>query len=177
MEEIEVPLEKSEEDIHEHAHHAKERWVGWAALTSALLAALAAVTALQAGHHVNEAGILQTRVSDKWNEYQAKKEKSLAVESRDMVLESNGKPVPQADRDYLKRHGEDEKELKAEAEEMQKEVDEHIARHTPFSYGVTMFQVAIAVVAVSVLSKKPAFFFVSLGFGAVGIFFFVKGLI
>ena len=80
MEEIEVPLEKSEEDIHEKAHHAKEPWIGWAALTSALLAALAAVAALQAGHHVNEAGIIQLKASDKWNEYQAKKQKSMAAQ-------------------------------------------------------------------------------------------------
>ena len=40
MEEIEVPTEKAQEEINEHAREARERWVSWVALSSALIAAL-----------------------------------------------------------------------------------------------------------------------------------------
>src|SRR2546421_9519661 len=118
MEEMESPTEQAQEDIHHHAQHATEKWIGWAALSSALLAALAAVTALMAAHHANEAQIVQIQCSDKWAEYQAKKNKSLQVSSKDELLVAGGYSVPEVDRKYLERHGEEEKELKAEAEKL-----------------------------------------------------------
>lgn len=175
MEEMEVPIEQAQEDIHHQAHHSGERWIGWVALSSALLAALAAVAALAAGHRANEAQLIQLKASDKWNEYQAKKQKSLAVESRDTLLEALGKPVPQADRQYLERHGEEEKELRAKAEEFEKESGQNNRAHVPLSYGVTMFQVAIAIGAISALSRRPPFWYVSLCFGVAGIAFLVWG--
>jgi hypothetical protein len=177
MEEMESPTEQAQEDIHHHAHHATEKWIAWAALSSALLAALAAITALMAAHHANEAQIVQLRCSDKWAEYQAKKNKSLTVMSKDEVLTAVGKPIPEDDREYLLRHADEERKLKSEAEELQRETNDHLKRHMPLAIGVTMFQVAIAVAAISVLSKRPPFWFVSLGFGAAGIVFFVWGLV
>src|SRR5438105_1971381 len=131
MEEMESPTEHAQEDIHHHAQHATEKWIGWAALSSALLAALTAVTSLMAGHHANEAGIVTTRCSDKWNEYQAKKEKSLAVANKDELLEAMGKPVPDGDHEYLDRHADEEKKLRAEAEKLRDEAQDHAKRHTP----------------------------------------------
>src|SRR5436305_14210193 len=128
MEEIESPTEQAQEDIHHHAHHAIEKWIAWAALSSAFLAALAAVTALMAAHHANEAQIVQLRCFDKWSEYQAKKSKSLTVASKDEVLAAMGKPVPEADQKYLERHGEEEQKLKAEAEELQRDTNDHLKR-------------------------------------------------
>jgi hypothetical protein len=177
MEEFESPTEQAQEDTHHHAMHSTERWVGLVALSSAILAALAAVTMLMAAHHADEAQIVQIQCSDKWAEYQAKKSKSLQVSSKDELLVAGGHPVPEADRKYLERHGEEEKELKAEAEKLRDEAKQHMQRHQPLAIGVTMFQVAIAVGAISVLSKRPPFWYVSLAFGAIGVIFFVKGLI
>jgi hypothetical protein len=177
MEEIESPTEQAQEDVHHHAHHAAEKWIAWAALSSAILAALAAVTALMAAHHANEAAIVQIQTSDKWAEYQAKKAKSLAVANKDELLIAGKNPVPEADRAYLERHADEEKELKAEAEHLQREANDHLKRHQPLAIGVTMFQVAIAVAAISVLSKRPPFWLVSMGFGAVGVLFLAWGLV
>src|SRR4051812_18512366 len=41
--EDESPVEKVQEDLHEHAHASRERWVMGVAMTAAVLAALAAV--------------------------------------------------------------------------------------------------------------------------------------
>ena len=176
MEEMENPKEQAMEDMHHHAEHSREQWVGWAALSSALLAALAAVTMLMAGHNVNESQAERLQSFDKWNEYQAKKAKSLAISIKDELLVSNGKPVPEKDEKTLARHEEEEKELRKEAEALDRESNNHDAHHTKLAMGATMFQVAIAVAAISVLSKRPPFWYVSLALGALGIFFMARGL-
>src|SRR6202035_2177297 len=86
MEEMEVPLERSQEDIDHHAHHAPERWVLYVALSSALIAAFAAGTALLAGHHANEAMIEQMKASDTWSLYQSKGIKAQGLETRMKIL-------------------------------------------------------------------------------------------
>ena len=61
MEEIEVPLEQVQEDIHHHATHGghgsedKVSFISKGALLSAIFAVLAAISALFAGHYSNEA--------------------------------------------------------------------------------------------------------------------------
>ena len=67
----EVPLEHANETIEHHAHGASEPWVMGVALTAAILAALAAVTALYADHFATEAMLEQIQASDQWNEFQA----------------------------------------------------------------------------------------------------------
>ena len=177
MEEIEAPTEQAQDDINEHAHHSAQRWVLWVALSSALLAALAAVTVLLAGHHANEAMIIQQQSSDKWNEYQAKRLKSLVISSKDELLAAQGKPISSEDQKYLDRHHEEEKDLQNKAKELAEDSEAHMSRHQPLAIGVTMFQVAIAIGAISVLSKRPSFWFVSLGFGAIGVIFLIRGLV
>src|SRR5258708_37979306 len=72
MEDIEVPTEHLHEQIHEAAHESRERWMVYAAVSTALMAVLAALGSLFAGHHSNEALIEQIRSSDQWAYYQAK---------------------------------------------------------------------------------------------------------
>jgi hypothetical protein len=65
-EEIEDPTEKLHEAIQEEAREAREQWVLGVALSTAILAVLAAVSSLLAGHHSNEALIEQIQASDQW---------------------------------------------------------------------------------------------------------------
>jgi hypothetical protein len=43
MEEAEVPLEHLHEEIHRHAEQSGEKWISWVALSTAILAVLAAI--------------------------------------------------------------------------------------------------------------------------------------
>src|SRR5437868_1476118 len=94
MEEVE-PVEHAQEEIHERAHHAKERWVLGVALTAALLAGLAAIAASLSGHHESECVLDQIKASDKWSYYQAKSIKGMTVASESRILEAMGKPAPE----------------------------------------------------------------------------------
>ncbi len=90
MEHPEVPLEQSQEEIAHHAHHATEKWILGVALTAALLAVLAAITALLAEHQANEAMLDQIRSSDKWAFYQAKSIKANLFTTKIELLKGAG---------------------------------------------------------------------------------------
>ncbi|HKS31875.1 MAG TPA: DUF4337 family protein, partial [Chthoniobacterales bacterium] len=72
MEEAEVPLEHLHEEVHHHAEHNSEKWISGVALSTAILAVLAAIAALLSGSHANEAMMEQIEAADQWAFYQAK---------------------------------------------------------------------------------------------------------
>ena len=177
MEDPEVPTEHLHEEIEHHAAHSKAPWTMGVALSSALLAGLAAVCSLLAGHHSNEAMIEQIKSSDKWAFYQAKGIKAAVLGSKLELLEAEGKPVAQKDRDKIAEYKKDQDDIAAEAKEREVAAEEHLKRHVIFARGVTLFQIAIAIGAIAALTSRRRFWLVSLGFGAAGIFFLLQGLL
>jgi len=103
MEAPEVPMEKVHEHIEEHASEAKEKWISMVALSTAVLAVLAAVTSLLAGDHSDEAMSKQIESSDQWSYYQAKGIKAGVVETRIEILSAIGHPADDADKQKLEQ--------------------------------------------------------------------------
>ena len=163
MSEIEVPLEKVHEDIHHAATHGSAPgFMNSAAITSALLAVVAAVSALFAGHYSNEAMIEQIQSSDQWAYYQAKGIKLALAEFRNETS-----PSPALEQ-KIEKYKEDQKEIQAKAEEKQTESREHLHKHERLAASVTFFQVAIGLTAIAVLSRKKKFLFVAAVLGLGG---------
>jgi hypothetical protein len=177
MEDPEVPTEHLHEEIEHHAAHSKAPWTMGVALSSALLAGLAAVCSLLAGHHSNEAMIEQIKSSDKWAFYQAKGIKAAVLGSKLELLEAEGKLVAQKDREKIAEYKKDQDDIAAEAKEREVAAEDHLKRHVIFARGVTLFQIAIAIGAIAALTSRRRFWLVSLAFGAVGIFFLLEGLL
>ena len=177
MEDPDVPTEHLHEEMHEHAHHAKASWTMGVALSSALLAAMAAVCALLAGHHSNEAMIEQLQSSDQWAYYQAKGIKASILASKLELLGAEGREVAEKDRQKLAAYKTEQEEIQTLAREKEARSEEHLGRHVVFARGVTLFQIAIAVGAISVLTNRKAFWFVSLLFGSAGVFFLLQGFL
>ena len=155
--------------------HSKAAWMTGVALSSALLAGLAAVCSLLAGHHSNEAMIDQIKSSDSWAFYQAKGIKAAVLGSKLELLEAEGKPIAAKDLKKMAEYAKDQGEIMAEANEKERSSEEHLHKHVLFSRGVTVFQIAIAIGAISALTNRRAFWFVSLGFGLVGALFLAQG--
>ncbi len=176
MSEIEVPLESVQEELHHHGQHAKESWVGKVALASALFAGIAAIAALLAGHLSNEAMIEQIQASDKWAFFQAKGVKASILKTRMEILESMGKSSVESDQKKLDEYKAEQEEISHEAKEKELESRHHLHVHETLATSVTMFQVAIAIAAISVLTKKRRFWLVGLAFGCIGLTIFVFGL-
>jgi len=185
MEAPEVPLEQVQEHVEHSAHaeheshggHAGGGFVSLVAITTAILAALAAVVSLLAGDHEAEAMVSQMKASDQWGYYQAKGIKSNVLQSKVALLEAQGQKVSEKDHEKIKQYEEDQEKIKEKGDEFEKEAEAHLSKHKLLAPAVTMFQIAIAIGAISALTRKKAFWFVSLAFGAVGIGFFLKELL
>ena len=169
MEEPEVPLEHLHEHLKETAEHSGAVWISWAALSTAILAVLAAIAGLLSGHHVNEAMMNQIEASDQWNYYQAKSIKASVLDAK-MSLAGAPDESDQSKRD---RYDKEQEDIKSEAERKEAAAKSHFHKHEVFARGVTMFQIAIAIAAISALTKRRHFWMVSLLFGVFGCVFLV----
>lgn len=171
MEEAEIPLEGLQEETHHHAEHSGEKWISWVALSTAILAVLAAIAGLLSGAHANEAMMSQIESSDQWAYYQAKGIKSAVLDAK-MSLSGN---ATEEDKSKSERYQEEQKEIQKEANQKQTEAKSNFHQHEIFARGVTMFQIAIAIAAISALTRKRRFWLVSLIFGLAGCIFLVLG--
>lgn len=177
MEEIEVPTEHLHEHLEHSAEENKERWIMGVALSSAFLAAFAAVASLMAGYHANEAMIDQIKAADQWNYYQAKGIKSAVLGSKIELLKGlHHTPAPE-DVQKMDQYKDDQQKISDQAKDYEDSSEQHLKHHESLAYGVTFFQVAIAVGAISALARRKVFWLVSLGFGAVGLVFLILGLL
>src|SRR6266516_4290056 len=169
MEEQEVPLEHLHEHVKETAEHSGAVWISWAALSTAVLAVLAAIAGLLSGHHVNEAMMNQIEASDQWNYYQSKSIKASVLDAK---MSLAGAP-DESDLSKRDRYQKEQEEIKSDAEHKEAAAKSNFHKHVVFARGVTMFQIAIAIAAISALTRKRHFWVVSLLFGVVGCVFLV----
>jgi hypothetical protein len=169
MEEPEVPLEHLHEHVKESAEHTGEDWISWVALSTALLAVLAAIASLLSGEYANEAMMNQIEASDQWSYYQAKSIKAAVLDAKT----GRGGAPNESDQLNRARYEKEQEEIKSEAEHKQAAAKSYFHKHEVFARGVTMFQIAIAIAAISALTKKRSFWAVSLVFGALGCAFLV----
>jgi hypothetical protein len=174
-EEIEVPTEHLHEKMEEEAHE-RGGWVAKVAVSSALLAVAAAISALLAGHHANEAMLEQMQATDQWAFYQAKGIKASVTQVKLDMLDAMGKPASADEHAKITKYGEEQKDIEGKGHELEHSSENHMEHHGSFAYAVTIFQVAIALGAISVLAKRPKLWYVSLGLGAAGVVFLVQGL-
>ena len=177
MEAPEVPLEQVQEHIEHHAHAEGGGFVSGVALSTAILAALAAVVSLLAGDHANEAMINQMKASDQWAYYQAKGIKANVLNAKTELIVAQGQKISEKDQAKIEKYAEEQKEIEKKATELQEDSEKHLGKHKLLAPAVTMFQIAIAIGAISVLTKKKIFWGVSLLFGVAGLGFFAFELL
>lgn len=179
MEEIEVPTEHLHEAIHEKAEEEKEKWVLYVALSTACMAVLAAVAGLLAGHHANEALIERVKASDQWNYYQSKNLKEAMAVNTDQILAivaAGKQPAPDHSKEIAK-YEKDKEDSRSKAEEAEKASEHHLEKHVPLASAVTAFQIAIAVSAIAILTKRRKLWYGSMLLTVVGIVFFLIGVL
>lgn len=92
--ELQDTIEELREERAERKSEAKrESWMQYVAITTALLAVFAAIGAMRSGALVNEAMVLQLKASDKWNEYQAARQKDhLYTLQANQLLDAGARP-------------------------------------------------------------------------------------
>ncbi|MEN3370299.1 MAG: hypothetical protein V7609_2442 [Verrucomicrobiota bacterium] len=147
--------------------------MSWVALSTAILAVLAAISGLLSGKHANEAMMSQIQASDQWSYFQAKSIKGAILEAKTTLAEA----ATEKDKEKAAQYQEEQADIKREAETKETEARSNFHKHEVFARGVTMFQIAIAIAAISALTKKRRYWVVSLVFGLAGVTFLVLGLI
>jgi hypothetical protein len=169
MEEMEVPTEHLSDEINEKAEEARQqrKWSFYVAISTALMAVFAAVTSLMAGHHSNEALIEQIKASDQWNYYQAKGIKAEIL----------GLSTTTPDTTKIKKYNSDQQTIKEIAEDHEKKSEEHLQKHIILARSVTLFQIAIAISAISVLTEKRPLWYLSIVLALVGAGFFIENYV
>jgi hypothetical protein len=173
MEEAEVPLEHLHEEVQHHAEHGGEKWVSWVALSTAILAVLAAIAGLLSGSHANEAMMKQIESADQWAFYQAKGIKAAVLDAKMGLTDSTN----DADREKAAKYADEQSEIQKEAREKEGEAKTNFHQHEVFARGVTLFQIAIAIAAISVLTKRRRYWMVSMILGAIGGIFLALGFV
>ncbi len=186
----EIDTDTLQERIHAEVEREGGGLLKRIALTTALLAALAAIAALMAGATVNEALVLKTEAarlqaeaSDQWAYYQAKGIKAATAEASRTSWLAIAKEPPAEYAEKEKRYGEEQKEIDKKAREFEKErdaksreADELLHHHHGFANTVALFQVSIALGAVAALTKSRPVWFGSLLLGAVAVVLFAVTL-
>jgi Na+/glutamate symporter len=141
------------------------------ATVGALFGYMGGATQANAGLYKNNAAIKKTEASNQWNYYQAKSSKQnlseLAMEltplKKDFYL------------DEVKRYKSEKSEIKVAAEKLEAESkhwdeqsDEQMHQHHRWAQATTVLQVAIAMAAIALLSKKKWLEYVMYAAGGIG---------
>src|ERR1041385_7386951 len=125
VEEAEVPLEHLHEQVHHSAEHSGETWISWVALSTAILAVLAAIAGLLSGKHANEAMMSQIEASDQWNYYQAKSIKASVLDAKIGLATTPN----EADSQKRDRYEKEQEEIKDKAEDKEREAKSNFRQH------------------------------------------------
>ena len=179
----EADVESLREKIDEEIERTGGRMIRMIALSTAILAALAAIASLRAGATVNEALVLkaeatqlQAEASDEWSYYQAKGIKGAIAAQTVATWQAAGKSAPAAAESAVVRYASEQKAIMDSAKALERERDEHataadelLHQHHGFAFAVAFFQIAIALGAVAALTRSRPVFGLSILAGLVGI--------
>jgi hypothetical protein len=165
----------------EHAaHHGADDFTSRVAVITAVLSTIGAIFGYMGGHtqnaallFKNEAAIQKTSASNQWNYYQAKSNKQNLAELS--ITLTRGEDAEKY-RQEVQRYKKEKEEIKAEAEKLEaaakaadrkSEAEMHV--HERWALATTLLQVAIALAAITLLSKKRWMLWGVFAAGALGI--------
>jgi hypothetical protein len=160
--------EKAEEAGHDKSLRA-------ATFTMSFLAILVALTSVLGHRTHTEAGLVQTRSSDEWNLYQAKKirqsDTSLALDMLStMSLRDEGaaKKLSDSYKAHLEKWNADLEEEQKRATELEAEVALIERRATRFDLGEALLEIALVITSISLLTRKQNFMYMGWVLGGLG---------
>jgi hypothetical protein len=144
------------------------------ATVGAIFAYMGGATQANAGLYKNNAAIKKTEASNQWNYFQAKSTKqSLAEVSRDLAPTEADKAKYQAKIDRYEKEKKDietdARKIEAESKDWDARSDAQMHQHHRWAQATTALQVAIALAAIALLTRKKWLEWGMFGMGAVGV--------
>ncbi|MEN3332461.1 MAG: hypothetical protein V7641_1826 [Blastocatellia bacterium] len=167
--------------------NARDRLNNWIAISVALLAAFMAITKVKDDNIVQAMLQAKTDAVDTWSEYQSKRIKHHMLElGRDQTVALRA-TAPQAAatldeqvkhyESEIARYQNEETELQDKARGFEKQYDALNFRDDQFDLSDAFLSVALAMLAVTALTRKRWLLWTSLVFGAFGFIMGLAGLI
>ena len=165
----------------------KEKWMGWLALSTAIMAVLAALTTLYMGKFSSRAIMAQGQESDSWAFYQAKSIKQHTFEVNKKALElqfhSQRALPPEVAAEYEKtlvKYGDDIKRYEGEKKEIKDKAEAIAAGKLKaqemggnFGYALIFLQIALMLSSLASLTKRHYLWYIALACNIGWLFFFV----
>lgn len=178
--ELEHATQGGHSDHGDNGHGKSGGMINQIAMFTAIIATVGAIfsymggaTQANAGLYKNNAALKKTEASNQWNFFQAKSTKQSLAELAMNLSPEAGKAAYQAKVDrYEKEKGEIKlaaEKLEAEASEWDHQSDEQMHLHHRWAQATTVLQVAIALAAIALLTKKKWLEYAMFGVGAVGV--------
>ncbi len=154
-------------ELEHAAHHGAQgdSHAGAIAVVTAIIATVGAIfaymggaTQANAGLYKNNAAIKKTEASNQWNYYQAKSSKQNLSE---LALELAPESKKTFYSDEIARYKKEKNEIKTEAEKLEaesknwdKKSDDEMHQHHRWAQATTALQIAIALAAIALLTKR-----------------------
>ncbi|HVU65294.1 MAG TPA: DUF4337 family protein [Phycisphaerales bacterium] len=154
-----------------------KRWMARVAVSTAIMAAIAAISSSLATGHLNKAMFETIQEADQWSFYQAKGIKLALLENRLEAAAAAKQTVPVEETNKLARYEQEQAGIKATAIEHQDLSKNHLKRYGHLSRAATAAQIGIALAATAMLLRRNALWALALAAGAVGAVFLVIGLL
>jgi hypothetical protein len=168
-------------EIEHVGHHGGDEFTSRVAVLTAVLSTVGAIFGYMGGHsqngallYKNEAAIQKTSASNQWNYYQAKSNKQNLAE---LSISLTSGAAQEKYRQEVERYKKEKEEIKAQADKLEaaaREADRMSATemhvHERWALAMTLVQIAIALSAITLLTRKRwllAGVFGSAGLGVV----------
>jgi hypothetical protein len=173
------------QELHEHAEHARhDPSAAPVSLTMAVLAVVVATVSLLGHRTHTEEVVFQNKASDEWAYFQAKSirrhEDQLFVDLSSLLTAKDAGDTTTLREKYseeAKRYGDEQKDLETEANRLQAET--HLAgrKADRFDLSEVFLEIALVVTSITLLSKKPGFWYAGIVLGILGTGVAVTGLL
>ena len=178
----------SEDHFHVHGAHEHEvehqaqhdPFAGRIAVMTAIFATIGAVFGYMAGHtqneallYKNEAAIRRTEASDQWNFYQAKSSKQNLAELGATLTTGEQQARYQKEVDRYKQEKEEimpnAKKLEDQSTQAEEKSEASMHVHHRWAQAMTLIQIAIALAAITILTRNRGLQYVAYAGAAVSI--------
>ena len=169
-----------EHELEHAAQHEPKGLAGQLAVATAVIATVGAIfaymggaTQANAGLFKNDAAIKKTEASNQWNYYQAKSSKQNLSE---LAIELAPESRKAFYADEIKRYKAEKAEIKLAAEKLEAEAKawddksgEQMHQHHRWAQATTALQIAIAMAAIALLTKRKWLEYGVFGLSGVGV--------
>jgi hypothetical protein len=153
-----------EEELQEHAEHAREPFDRNVALTMAVIAAVMAIVSVRGEILTTEELLNQQKASDQWAFYQAKDIRRYESDiARDMMAALSAGPA--AINKYaanVDRYDKDRGDIQAEAKKFEEESRVHGAQALRTHLGQVFLEIGIVLASLAILTKRRPMWFASM---------------